>query len=263
MVSLEQIKKYYPENLQPFERFLLREYLQCKVLEIIFDSKFANRFAFIGGTALRLLYGNERFSEDLDFDNFGLTIKDFSDITSYIQSELELEGFVVEIRNVESGAYHCHIRFPKLLYETGLTGHEGEKLLITIDSESQHFKFQPETILLNRFDIFTEIKVTPGNILLAQKFYSVINRERNKGRDFYDIVFLLGRNFKPDYNFLNQKLSIRNAVELKARLMEKLEKIDMEEMIDDVRPFLINIKDVKKIRMFKTFIEQAELEALY
>ena len=259
MISLEQIKKYYPENLRPFERFLLREYLQCKVLEIIFDSKFANRFAFIGGTALRLLHGSERFSEDLDFDNFGLSKEDFSDLTSHIKSKLELEGYEVEIRSVERGAFHCYIRFPKLLYETGLTGHEEEKILIRLDSESQHFEFQPETFILNKFDIFTAIKVTPGNILLAQKFYAVINRERNKGRDFYDIVFLLGRNFKPEYDFLNQKLSIRNAEELKARLMEKLKKIDIEEMIDDVRPFLFNIKDEKKIRMFKTFIEQAEI----
>ena len=84
MLSLEQIKKYYPENLRPFERFLIREYLQCKILEIIFDSKYASQFAFIGGTALRLIYGSERFSEDLDFDNFGLTPEVFSEMKAYI-----------------------------------------------------------------------------------------------------------------------------------------------------------------------------------
>ena len=154
MLSLEQIKKQYPENLQPFERFMLREYLQCKVLEIIFDSKYANRFALIGGTALRLLHGSERVSEDLDFDNFGLTMEDFSGITSHIRTELELEGYRVEIRDVERGAYHCYIRFPKLLYESGLAGQDEEKILIRLDSEAQHFDFLPETILLNKFDIF-------------------------------------------------------------------------------------------------------------
>jgi hypothetical protein len=43
------------------------------------------------------------------------------------------------------------------------------------------------------------------------------------------------------------------------RILEKLAGIDMEEMVDDVHPFLINIKDEKKIRMFKAFIKQAEL----
>jgi predicted nucleotidyltransferase component of viral defense system len=260
MLSLDQIKKYYPENLRPFERFLIREYLQCKILEIIFDSKYANQFAFIGGTALRLIYGSERFSEDLDFDNFGLTPEVFSEISSYIRYQLELEGYIVEIRNVERGAFHCYIRFPKLLYESGLTGQEEEKILIRLDSEAQHFDFKPEAVVFNRFDIFTEINVTPGNILLSQKFYTVINRQRNKGRDFYDIVFLLGRNFKPDYGYLNLKLSIKNGLELKNRLLDKLEALNMEEMVEDVRPFLINIKDEKKIRLFKTFLDKAELD---
>jgi hypothetical protein len=95
---------------------------------------------------------------------------------------------------------------------------------------------------------------------LAQKFYTVINRQRNKGRDFYDIVFLLGRNFKPDYGYLNLKLSIKNGIELKDRLFDKLEALNMEEMVEDVRPFLINIKDEKKIRLFKIFLEKAELD---
>lgn len=260
MLSLDQIKNYYPANLKGFERFLLREYLQYKILEIIFDSKHGNQLAFLGGTALRIIYGCERFSENLDFDNFKLTPEDFSGITSHIRTQLELEGYQVETRNVERGAFHCYIRFPGLLIESGLAGQEEEKILIRLDSEAQHFDFLPETILLNKFDIFTGIKVTPGNILLAQKFYSVINRQRNKGRDFYDIVFLLGRNFKPDYDYLNQKLSVRNGKELKTMLMGKLKKINMDEMVDDVRPFLINIKDEKKISLFKTFIDQAEIE---
>lgn len=260
MLSLEQIKKYYPENLKLFDRFLIREYLQCKILEIIFDSKYANQFAFIGGTALRLIYGSERFSEDLDFDNFGLTHEGFFEMSSIIKYQLELEGYTVEIRNVERVAFHCYIRFPKLLYESGLTGQEEEKILIRLDSEAQHFDFKPEATILNKFDIFTKIKVTPGNILLAQKFFTVINRQRNKGRDFYDIVFLLGRNFKPDYNYLRLKLFINSSNELKDLMFNKLGKLNMDEMADDVRPFLINIKDEKKIRLFKTYLEQAELD---
>jgi predicted nucleotidyltransferase component of viral defense system len=73
MLSLDQIKEYYPENLKGFERFMLREYLQYKILEVLFDSKYANKFVFIGGTALRIVHNNERFSEDLDFDNFDVS----------------------------------------------------------------------------------------------------------------------------------------------------------------------------------------------
>ena len=73
MLTLEQIEQQYPENLRGFKRSLLREYLQYKILEIIFASEYATKLVFIGGTALRIVHDNSRFSEDVDFDNFGLT----------------------------------------------------------------------------------------------------------------------------------------------------------------------------------------------
>ncbi len=256
MLSLEQIKQYYPVNQHVFERFMLREYLQCKILEIIFNSKYANQFAFLGGTALRLIYDNQRFSEDLDFDNFNISPDEFSGVSKVIKYKLDLEGYKVEIRNIEKGTYHCYIRFPGLLYNYGLSGQEEEKIFIRLDSEAQHFKFKPESFLLNKFDIFTEIKTTPGDILLAQKFYTIINRKRNIGRDFYDVVHLLGRKFLPNYDYLNEKLSVKNGAELKNKLLEKLKGVDMDEMTKDVRPFLINIEDEKKVLLFKNYIEQ-------
>ncbi len=258
MLSLEQIKNYYPTNLKGFERFMLREYLQYKILEIVFDSKYTTQLAFIGGTALRILYGSERFSEDLDFDNFNLTENDFAAISTIIKNKLKLNGYDVEIRNVSKGAFHCYLRFPKLLPDYGLSGRGEEKIMIRLDSEAQHFNFQPEAVLINKFDVFTKIMATPADILLAQKLYAIINRKKNKGRDFFDVVFLLGRNIIPNYKYLNQKLAISNRAELDAILMEKLKNIDMAEMVDDVRPFLFNIKDERKILLFKQYIEQSK-----
>lgn len=258
MLSLEQIKNYYPTNLKGFERFMLREYLQYKILEIVFDSKYATQLAFIGGTALRILYGSDRFSEDLDFDNFNLTENDFTAISTIIKNKLKLNGYDVEIRIVSKGAFHCYLRFPKLLPDYGLSEHREEKIMIRLYSEAQHFNFQPEAVLINKFDVFTKIMTTPADILLAQKFYAIINRKKNKGRDFFDVVFLLGRNIIPDYKYLNQKLAISNRAELDAILMEKLKNIDMAEMVDDVRPFLFNRNDEKKILLFKQYIEQSK-----
>lgn len=73
MISLNTIKQFYPPHFQQFERELLREYLQCQILQILFDSPLGRNFTFLGGTCLRLVHDNARFSEDLDFDNFGIT----------------------------------------------------------------------------------------------------------------------------------------------------------------------------------------------
>jgi len=55
------------------------------------------------------------FLEDLDFDNFGLQIEEFEEITKIVKKGLELEGFEVVMQNVYKGAYHCKIGLPKIL----------------------------------------------------------------------------------------------------------------------------------------------------
>ncbi|MFH0838466.1 MAG: nucleotidyl transferase AbiEii/AbiGii toxin family protein, partial [Patescibacteria group bacterium] len=65
MISFDQILAQYPKNLQAFPESILKEYLQYKILNSIFESDYGRKLAFLGGTALRIIYGSTRFSEDL------------------------------------------------------------------------------------------------------------------------------------------------------------------------------------------------------
>ena len=259
MLSLKEIKAFYPESLHPYERFILREYLQYKILEIIFESPFASKLAFLRGTCLRIIYGNTRFSEDIDFDNFQLSEEDFKGISRIVKAELEKLGYEAEIRNVMKGAYHCYIRFPELLYQQGLSGHKEERILIQLDTEAHDFSYQPDKPILSKFDVFTQIFSTPAALLLAQKFYAIINRKRNKGRDFFDVTFLLSRGIKPNYEYLNLKLGIQSSDELRKQTLEKCAALNMNEMAKDVEPFLFNRKDTKKVLLFPELLKQAIL----
>jgi predicted nucleotidyltransferase component of viral defense system len=259
MLSLQNIKDYYPNQLWGLERFMLREYLQYKILEIIYDGPYANQLIFMGGTALRIIHNNNRFSEDLDFDNYNIPEPGFGMITGFIKKKLEQQGFEVDMRNVFKGAYHCHIKFPGLLKKLVLSGQSSERVLIRLDTEPQHFDYQPVWKLINKFDVFTEIATTPEDVLLAQKFYAIINRPRNKGRDFYDIVFLLGKNIKPNYKYLEQKTKISDPGELKEIVIKKLNSINMKEMAEDVSPFLFNTTDAKKVLLFEKYFKSIEL----
>ena len=74
----------------------LREILQEIVLLGLWRSKFFEHAAFYGGTALRILYGLDRFSEDLDFSL--LKIDDSFDLGKYTTAlEKELHGFGFEV----------------------------------------------------------------------------------------------------------------------------------------------------------------------
>ncbi|GAG67266.1 unnamed protein product, partial [marine sediment metagenome] len=99
MLNLKQIESFYPENLRIYKKNLLREYLQYVILDIIYSSKHGSRLVFMGGTAIHMIHGNRRFSEDLDFDNRGLSKEDFEDLSENIFRKLELYGYSVEIQN--------------------------------------------------------------------------------------------------------------------------------------------------------------------
>ena len=185
MLNLSELLESYPLALRIHRSFILREYLQCKILEILFEGPYASRFCFLGGTCLRLVHNNSRFSEDLDFDNFQVTESEFGEVSESIRIGLEQQGFQVEMKQVIRGAYHCYIRFPGLLFEQGLSGYREEKILIQLDTEPQHFNFEPEPYMLNRFDVTTQILTTPPAILLAQKFTALCQRKKNKGARFF------------------------------------------------------------------------------
>ena len=258
MLSLAEIEKYYPENIRAFKRNILREYLQYKILQIIFNSKYANKLSFLGGTALRIVHDNARFSEDLDFDNFGLKEKEFDEISQLVKKHLELEGYEVEVRNIFKDAYRCYVRIPKLLFDSGLSGYEEEKILIQLDTASHGFRYVPDKVILNKFDVFTEINVTPMDIVLSQKIFAIFNRKVPKGRDFYDAVFLLSKT-KPNYDYLQLKLKIKRKEELKEKILTLENKLDFKELAKDVEPFLFNPADSKKVVLFARYIKNVEL----
>ena len=95
MITLDEIRAGYPPQLHDRTSFLLREYLQYRMLQLIFRSVHGPKLVFLGGTCLRLLHGNQRFSEDLDFDNKGLTADQFKALADEVGRGLEREGYQV------------------------------------------------------------------------------------------------------------------------------------------------------------------------
>lgn len=254
MISIEELKKYYP-NLRGFERNILREYLQYKILDIIFKNKIGSKLSFLGGTAIKICHGSLRFSEDLDFDNFNLGQDEFLELSVIIQKELSYEGYTVETRNVFKGTFRCYIRIPDVLFESKLSHMKGEKILIQIDTASHGFRYEPYNFLLNKFEVFRKIKVTPADIILSQKAAAIFGRKRAKGRDFYDLVYLMGiAEFNFDY--LNFKFGIENRARLKDELLMKTKNLNFRELTRDCLPFLINPDDSERILSFREYIEQ-------
>lgn len=255
MLSIDQILLQYPEYLRIHKESILKEYLQYKILNIIYNSKYTTKLVFLGGTALRIIYGNTRFSEDLYFDNIGLNQEQWSELSNILKTNLELEGIEVEIKTITQKAFRIKVKFPRLLFNTGLSPLPEQKILIQLDTTPQYFDYTPENPFLNKFEIFTRIFSVPKSLMLSQKIYAAVNRKRIMGRDYFDIVFLNGIGAQPNYLYLEQQLQIKNKGELKDYLLEKTKDFDFNQLAQDVKPFLINPNDIQKVRFFRDYLK--------
>jgi hypothetical protein len=260
MIALAEIKKPYPETLHVHEGFLLREYLQYRILGIIYSSPYAEQLVFLGGTCLRIVHGNRRFSEDLDFDNLGLTKGEFAQVGELVKRELELEGYEVTAEMAGFAAFRCRVRLPGLLFHHGLTGHKEQTILIQLDTEPQRYDYTPEPWYLARWDVRQDIRCCPLPLLLAQKCHAIMDRKRAKGRDFFDVSFLLGLNVAPDLRYVEQKLGLTSTGALARTLLDRCAQLDLEALAVDVRPFLFDANGHLGVTRFPQLIRQHWLQ---
>jgi predicted nucleotidyltransferase component of viral defense system len=258
MIDLQQINNYYPADIQDnqlFKKYMLKEYIQLLILDLLSTSVYIGKIAFIGGTNLRLVKGIDRFSEDLDFDCKDLSESDFLKMADHILVFLQRTGFRIETRekkNEKLKAFRRNIYFPELLFEMGLSGYKEERFLIKIETQNQGFDYKCNIVNIKRLGFFFPFPVPPDNVLAAMKISALLSRA--KGRDFYDSMFLLQQT-EPDYQYLTKKCNIKNKTELKTALLELTEKTNLKLRSQDFEHLLINKEKSQKLFLFKDYIE--------
>jgi predicted nucleotidyltransferase component of viral defense system len=256
MVQLEQIQSFFPaqvRNNPAHRKYMLKEYIQLMMLDYLSHTPFVRKIVFIGGTNLRLVKGIDRFSEDLDFDCKQLPEAGFAEMTDSVLSFLQHSGWRVEAREKMSGklkAFRKNFYFPELLFELGLSGYREERFLIKIESQDQGVEYTPLMANIKGCGFFFPFPVPPDDVLCAMKLSALLSRQ--KGRDFYDAMFLLAQT-APNYAYLAQKWNIHNWTELKAALLSISEKVDLKRKSQDFERLLFQ-GDGSKIGLFKEFI---------
>jgi predicted nucleotidyltransferase component of viral defense system len=258
MIQLDLIRGYFPEHIRHnrlFDTYMLKEYLQLLILDYLSNTPYMKKMTFIGGTCLRLIKGIDRFSEDLDFDCDDITLEEFNQMTDGILLMLRRNGIMAETRDRENArltAFRRSIFFPGMLFSLGLTGHRTERLLIKIEAQDQGVQYVAETANIKGCGFYFPVRVPPDGVLCAMKIAAMLARA--KGRDFYDVIFLLGLT-KPDYNFLNERCGIGNMIELKTAISDLLRHTSLERKMKDFEHLLIIPSNNKKILHFDQFIE--------
>lgn len=258
MIDYNSIKAWFSSEFQQkhFAAFMLREYIQFQILDFLSNTKYATDICFIGGTNLRLVYKIDRFSEDIDFDCKNFTSEMFYEMTDSVIGFLKKSGYDAKAfdkaKDKELNAFRRNIVFPEFLYKQKLSPHKEEKFLLKIEMQDQKIAYQPEATLMNGCGYLFRFRTPPLAILCSMKISALLNRK--KGRDFYDVVFLLQKT-EPDFYFLQQSVGIANREGLKLALLSLVNNVNMMHKSKDFEHLLFNREHSKNILLFKDFIE--------
>lgn len=248
---------------------LAREYLQARILQSLQEEGAFLNWAFLGGTALRFLYGIPRYSEDLDF-SLADSLKHcpFEDILKKIRARMNREDYAVEIKvSREKAVRSAWIKFPGLPFEMGISPHRSEVFSIKLEVDTcPPPGARTETTLCRRFVTLNLMHYDKAS-LLAGKLHACLTRQYAKGRDWYDLIWYLADrtgaapNLVQLQNALNQTqgASAPDAAEWKQLLLNRLNEIDCRKLVDDVAPFLERPEEAALLNLqnFRAVLESA------
>ena len=267
----EMLKEYNAETLEE-KKLAITEIIQEIVLCGLSRAGFFDKAAFYGGTALRIFYGLDRFSEDLDFS---LKKKDGDfDLSSYFGTlEKEVRAFGLNLKIEEKQkSVDSNVR------SAFLKGNTKEHLLLFYKDDDFSSGLNKDEVLKVKFEVDVNpplgagydyrysLKPSPYEAtlydlpsLFAGKIHAIICRawkNRVKGRDLYDYVFYLQKGAKLNLLNLKEKLIQSGVIKeeddlsldkVKEMLNDRFEKIDYENAKDDVINF---IKDKSSLNLW-------------
>jgi len=232
----------------------LREYLQHVILRVLFEQKDLPNLIFHGGTALRIIHGLNRFSEGLDFHLKVTNEKfNFTRVISNLRKNLALQGYTISNSIVkEKTVRTTFIKFERLLFECGLSPNEDEKLSIKLEVDANPpTGGAVERKIINTYFPFSLIHHDVPSFL-SGKFHAILQRPYTKGRDFYDIIFLLSRwkRLQPNIVYLQNALiqtnysgELINIDTWRSVIGEFARNLNWDHIREDVKPFLISNAD--------------------
>ncbi|MBA3284144.1 MAG: nucleotidyl transferase AbiEii/AbiGii toxin family protein [Nitrosopumilus sp.] len=260
-LNIKNIYDRYPKS-KISEQTKIREILQQIALLGLERQGFFEKAAFYGGTALRILYGLDRFSEDLYFtllkpdENF-----DFSPFLEGMRKELLAFGFNMDItkkvKNIETSIHSAFMKMNTI--ELYLAIGEKSKAKHTIHNEKIQIKLEVDInpppyaryenqLVLNPVTFYA--LTLHKSDLFAGKMAAILYRAwkgRVKGRDWYDLIWYIQNKIPLSLRYFNSCLTQAGNLELNesvdySRLVEmlhvKIKSIDWENAKSDMRSFI-------------------------
>lgn len=229
------------------ENAIIREYIQVVFLKELYQKKASQEIYFKGGTAIHLLFPAPRFSMDLDF-------------TTGLPKNTLLETTQNVVKSVRPEIPNLEFKISPKEKKESLTGtlywtKEGRKYPLTVDLEyslrEKPIQKPIKTLLKTDLPVVGSPLVLhlTWQEILAEKIRAVLTRKKTKGRDFYDIYYLLYKGTPLKWELVKEKMKLYPDFE---------EDINKETVIKQVGTF-----DEKKLKQdLGAFLHKSEKENL-
>jgi predicted nucleotidyltransferase component of viral defense system len=267
----QMLAKYECKRLDDTLR-ALREILQEIVLLGLWRSKFFEKAAFYGGTALRVLHGLDRFSEDLDFSLMQPNADfNWDPYTRALERELAAFGLEVsvELRNkavsrpIQSAFLKANTLNQLLVIETpmalarSIPKNQLLKIKLEVDTDPPP-GFETETRYLLMPIPFAVRVFTPSD-LFAGKMHAVLCRRwksRVKGRDWYDLVWFATHHPQLHLDHLEERMRQTDhwtgteplsEATFRQQLGQAIESVNIKQACQEVEPF---VKDSQSLTLW-------------
>ena len=238
------------------EQQAIREITQEVVLAALGRDDFFKHALFQGGSCLRIFYGLNRFSEDLDFI-LQKPAPDFQlkNYLRYLTDELSAYGYNIEITDREKAdstikkaflkdgslGKVIHLRHSK---QTGTPA----KIRIKLEVDTNPPLGSGYELQYLDFPFVSAVAVQDKPSLFAGKIHALLCRNYIKGRDWYDFIWYTSQGIGINYEFLASAINQiglwqnRNVKTDKIWVLGELEKkitsLNWKQVSDDVRPFI-------------------------
>ena len=248
---LDDLKTTYQKNRAKnpaYIRNALKERIQYYVLHFISQSEWAGRFIFKGGSCLRLFFDLPRLSEDLDFDIIDPLTFDVDrfirELKTYFVSTVQCGKIEIKLANNRRTLY---LRFP-ILRDIGLpiSFPESNVIFVRVDvaptagpAYSTEISIKSTlnfSLLVKRYSLPDLFSGKIAALLTREALEGNIRKERVKGRDYYDLIWFLEKNIRPNWKYLSQITGFTKK-EVIDKLGVKIEKVDSSFLRADLDPF--------------------------
>ena len=280
----EWIEEYNPQNEEEILS-ALREIMQEITLAGLSRTDFFEKAAFYGGTALRIFYGLDRYSEDLDFSllkpdsNFSIksyfkaVLDEFKSLglTVSINEKKKKKQTAIDSAFLKAETIWQEIVLEDIIKETGVHSNKTLKIKIEVDRQPPlNFKTE-EKLLLRPFSFYVKCFTKPS--LFAGKMHALLFRKwknRVKGRDWYDLEWYIKKGIPLDVNhFLarakdtndwqDDRISNEQIIEL---FDTKIKSVSFNSVKEDVVRFIKNddVLNIWSPEYFKDLREKIKFE---